>query len=136
MANAKDLIENFYDVLGVSTTASTDEITDAEVALRKVYEARSKQGDADATDVLRRLNEAHATLALDHKRAEYDRKPEVLATGFVDVAYSPQIARFDKLREVADWLGEGRDPLREGTLVDARELPLDVLVPNPLLGDA
>src|SRR5437667_317559 len=43
----KNLIESFYDVLGVSQTASTDEITDAEVALRKVYEARSKQGLGD-----------------------------------------------------------------------------------------
>ena len=134
MADKKQLIESYYDVLGVSQTASTDEITDAEVALRKVYEARSKQGDGDATDILRRLNEAHATLAVEHRRAEYDRKPEVVANGFIDVAYSPQIGRFEKLRAVAEWLDEGSDPIRGATLFDA-DLPQDLLRKNPLLGD-
>lgn len=142
MADKKELIENFYDVLGVSQTASTDEITDAEVALRKVYEARSKQGDADATDILRRLNEAHATLAVPHRRSEYDRRPEVIANGFADVAYSPQIARFEKLRSVAEWL-DAADPVRAATFFGdggsrpqtpgGADYPQDLLKKNPVL---
>src|SRR5215470_13601386 len=135
MANEKELIESYYDVLGVSQTASPDEITDAEVALRKVYEARSKQGDANATDILRKLNEAHATLAVEHRRAEYDRLPASLARGFADVAYSPQIGKFEKLAAVRDWLEPDRDVVREATLID-KDLPLDLLRREPLLGDS
>ncbi len=125
------LLQNYYDALGVSQTASADEITDAEIALRRLYETRSKQGDAAATDILWRLNEAQATLAVEHRRAEYDRRPSTIANAFADLAHSPQIARFDKLRAVSAWFDDG-DPVRAATLIDA-PLPHDLLKPNPLL---
>ncbi len=130
----KPLSENYYDLLGVSRTASTDEITDAEIALRRVYEARSKRGDAQATDILRRLNEAHSQLTVDHRRAEYDRDAAAMARGFADVAYSPQVGRFQKLREVGAWLA-GDDPVRACTLLDV-PTPPDTWRIEPLLGDA
>jgi curved DNA-binding protein CbpA len=133
MADLRALLENHYDVLGVSQTASVDEITVAENAIRKVYEELAHKGDATANDVLRRLNEARAALAVDYKRAEYDRAPASLRDAFADVAYSPQIGRFEKLGEVGEWLGGG-DSLRAATLLDA-PLPSDLLVREPLLDD-
>src|SRR5262249_35853422 len=111
----RSLTENFYDVLGVSQTASEDEIADAERALLKLFEHRAHLGDANATDMMRRLNEAHATLGEEHKRAAYDRTPDAQWHAFVDVAYSPRIDRFEKLRAVAEWVGGGSDPVREAT---------------------
>lgn len=134
MADARALLENHYDVLGVSQTASVDEITVAENAIRKVYEELAHKGDATANDVLRRLNEARATLAVDYKRAEYDRAPKSMKEGFADVAYSPQIGRFDKLREVGEWMGAEKDALRAATLLDA-PLPADLMTRDALLDD-
>lgn len=132
--DSRALLENHYDVLGVSQTASVDEITVAENAIRKVYEELAHKGDATANDVLRRLNEARATLAVDYKRAEYDRAPKSIKEGFADVAYSPQIGRFEKLREVGEWMGAERDALRAATLIDA-PLPADLMTRDALLDD-
>ena len=134
MADARALLENHYDVLGVSQTASVDEITVAENAIRKVYEELAHKGDATANDVLRRLNEARATLAVDYKRAEYDRSPKSMKEGFADVAYSPQIGRVEKLGEVCEWWGAERDALRAATLLDA-PLPADLMTRDALLDD-
>ena len=136
MADARTLLDNHYDVLGVSQTASVDEITVAENAIRKVYEELAHKGDAAANDVLRRLNEARATLAEDYKRAAYDRDPKSIRFGLADVAYSPQIGRFEKLREVGEWMAEddprGADAVREATLLDA-PLPADLAAYDELL---
>jgi curved DNA-binding protein CbpA len=131
MADVRALLDNHYDVLGVSQTANVDEITVAENAIRKVYEELAHKGDATANDVLRRLNEARATLAVDYKRTEYDRAAKTLKEGFADVAYSPQIGRFEKLREVGEWMG-GRDSLRAATVLDGA-LPADLMNKEPLL---
>ncbi len=132
--DSRALLDNHYDVLGVSQTASVDEITVAENAIRKVYEELAHKGDATANDVLRRLNEARATLAVDYKRAEYDRAPKSMKEGFADVAYSPQIGRFDKLREVGEWMGAEKDALRAATLLDA-PLPADLMTRDALLDE-
>ena len=129
----RPLSDNYYDILGVARTASVDEITDAEIALRKLYEARSKQGDRNATDILRRLNEANSELTVDYRRAEYDRRPETIANGFADAAYSPQIGRFQKLVEVGSWFADA-DPVRDATLI-GQQPPADLLRLSSLLGD-
>ncbi len=131
---ADDFISSYYDILGVAQSASSAEIRAAEVALRKLYERRSKQGDAAAMRILMQLNEAHATLAQEHKRAAYDRRADVIAGGLIDVAYSPRIGRFEKLEELDEWLADN-DPCRAATLLDG-ELPRDLLEHHPLLDDA
>ena len=124
---------NYYDMLGVSHTAGEREIKDAETALRKHHEARAKQGDRQANDMLVALNEAYEMLTVDHKRNEYDRHPDVIARGFVDVAYSPEIGRVERLREIARCFG-GDDPVREATYLDC-DISLFLLTQHSLLGD-
>jgi curved DNA-binding protein CbpA len=126
---AKCLVFSHYDLLGVSQTASLDEILDAENALRRVYEARARRagGDATAFDVLRRLDDAHSVLFDARQRAAYDRDPTVLSRSYVDVAYPLPIGRYAKLEQLKLWLDE------ELTASRARDKLDDWARPDPLL---
>jgi len=124
---------NYYDVLGVARTASEGEIKLAESALRKVYEAKAKQGDSMANAILVTLNQAYATLTTAHKRRAYDRQFDVQAHGFQDVAFSPRIGRVEKLSDIANWVG-GSDEIREHTLLEESH-PYWLLSRNELFGD-
>lgn len=65
---------DFYDVLGVSRTASTEEIKSAYREKAKLYHPDRNPGFADAANErLKELNEAHETLCDPAKRAAYDR---------------------------------------------------------------
>jgi curved DNA-binding protein CbpA len=125
-------VATHYDALGISTAASTEEIGDAELALRKVYEDRAHKGDHLATEMLRRLNEAREALVEEHARAAYDRKDEVRFLGFADLAYSPGIAKVDKLLAIAEWMRDGGDPVRAATSFDST-LDHDVFETSDLL---
>jgi curved DNA-binding protein CbpA len=127
-------IENYYDILGVSQTASEEEIRVAENAMRKLYDHKAHLGDTEATDLLARLNEANATLTTPHQRAEYDRSPKPTWEGYADLAQAPPIVRGERLRAIRDWMSQGTDLLREATLLD-RPSPLHLLRPNRSLGD-
>ena len=127
-------IENYYDILGVSQTASEEEIRAAENAMRKLYDHKAHLGDAAATDLLARLNEANATLTTPHKRAEYDRRPKHTWEGYADLAQAPPIVPSERLRAIREWMSQGKDLLREATLLDQPK-PLHLLRPNRTLGD-
>ena len=125
----KNLIHSHYDLLGISSTASREEIADARAALRRLHEIRARHNDPAANQMLVRLNEAERVLLDEGLRAAYDRDPAVIARSFVDVAYSLPIGRFARLREVGAWLAEtGRTAL---------ELPpvelAEWATPDPLL---
>lgn len=128
------LTANHYDALGVAQHASEQEIRDAEMAIRKVYDVRARQGDAEATDALRRLNDASAVLLDPRRRAEHDRSPQTLWESFADVAHSPPLARGERLSALREWLSGGSDPLREATLLDGPP-PRSMLTRQKLLGD-
>jgi curved DNA-binding protein CbpA len=128
------LLANHYDALGVAQHASTQEIREAEMAMRKLYDQRAHLKDAAATDALRRLNEASAVLLDAQRRAEHDRSPETLWDSFVDVAHSPPLAKGERLGALREWLSGETDPVRADTLLDV-PLPRDLLVRQELLGD-
>ena len=133
-ATLPSLIDNHYDVLGVAQSAGEQEIRDAEMAVRKAHDHRAHLGDADATDMLRRLNEASATLLDPRRREAYDRRAETLWESFADVAHSAPVARGERLHALRGWLSGERDVLREATLLDAPDLH-HLLRPQGLLGD-
>ncbi|MFT3767160.1 MAG: J domain-containing protein [Minicystis sp.] len=133
-ANRPPLIEIHYDVLGVAQSAGEQEIRDAEMAMRKIHDHRAHLGDAEATDALRKINEATAVLLDPQKRAEYDRRAQTLWEGFADVGYGPPAGRGARLRAVHGWLSGERDALREATLLDAPP-PHRLLTRQRLLGD-
>src|SRR5262245_39733727 len=64
--------KDYYEILGVSRTASTSEIKQAFRRLAREYHPDvSKHGDAEAR--FKEINEAYEVLSDDEKRARYDR---------------------------------------------------------------
>ena len=64
--------KNYYDILGVSKTASQDEIKSAYRKLAKQYHPDFHPGDAAAAEKFKEINEANETLSDENKRKQYD----------------------------------------------------------------
>lgn len=66
---------NYYDILGVTYNATSDEITVAKNKLAKKYHPDvNMQKGIDTTEKMQEILEAYAVLSDKEKRAEYDRE--------------------------------------------------------------
>ena len=66
------MAKNYYDILGVSKTASDDEIKKAYRSLAKKYHPDLNGGSAEAAEKLKEVNEAFEVLSDKTKRSNYD----------------------------------------------------------------
>lgn len=64
--------KNYYDILGISKTASQDEIKSAYRKLTKQYHPDFHPNDAAAAEKFKEINEANETLSDENKRKQYD----------------------------------------------------------------
>ncbi|PIE97524.1 MAG: molecular chaperone DnaJ [Treponema sp.] len=63
---------NYYDILGVPKNASDDEIKKAYRNLAKKYHPDQNQGNKDAEDKFKKINDAYSVLSDPQKRSDYD----------------------------------------------------------------
>jgi molecular chaperone DnaJ len=68
--------KNYYDILGVDKKASADEIKSAYRKLAMKYHPDRNQGNQEAAEKFKEINEAHETLSDQQKRAAYDYELE------------------------------------------------------------
>ena len=64
---------DYYEVLGVSKSASDDEIKKAYRKLAVKYHPDKNPGDKEAEAKFKEINEAHDVLSDKQKRARYDQ---------------------------------------------------------------
>ena len=65
-------MKNYYEVLGISKTASADEIKKAYRNLAFKYHPDRNSGDKVAEEKFKEINEAYDVLSDEKKRADYD----------------------------------------------------------------
>lgn len=66
------MAKNYYDILGVSKTATDEEIKKAYRSLAKKYHPDLNPGNAEAAEKLKEVNEAFSVLSDKTKRQNYD----------------------------------------------------------------
>ena len=66
------MAKSYYDILGVSKTATEDEIKQAYRKLARQYHPDLHPDDKDAAEKFKEISEAYDTLSNKEKRAAYD----------------------------------------------------------------
>jgi curved DNA-binding protein CbpA len=66
--------KNYYIILGIKNTASSEEIKQAFRKLAKKYHPDKNHGNSSAEDFFKEVQEAYSVLSDDEKRKKYDLK--------------------------------------------------------------
>ena len=96
MAEKRD----YYEVLGVSKTATKDEIKKAYRKLAIKYHPDKNQGDASAEEKFKEATEAYDVLSDDKKRSAYDQFGHAGVSGMGHETFPIFSARFSAAASV------------------------------------
>jgi molecular chaperone DnaJ len=81
--------KDFYQVLGVSKSASKEEIKRAYKKLARQYHPDTNKGDSAAEQRFKEISEAHSVLTNDERRKEYDRIRSYAESGGSPFGFRP-----------------------------------------------
>ena len=73
--------KDFYEILGVSSEATADEIKKAYRKLAQKHHPDANPGNAEAEEKFKEISEAYATLSNAEQRKEYDQVRRMVETG-------------------------------------------------------
>ncbi len=128
MADKRD----YYEVLGVSKTATDDEIKKAFRQLAKKYHPDMHPGDADCEAKFKEVNEAYEVLSDKEKRANYDRfghdGPQGFGAGTYSGGFSGDFSGFGDIFDTFFGGGGARSARNSNGPVRGNDLQVDVRI--------
>ncbi len=79
--------KNYYNILGVDSTATTREIKNAYRKLSKQFHPDRNDGDSFLADMFKNINEAYEVLSNEEKRSSYDQSLKFFSDNFNQNTY-------------------------------------------------
>ncbi len=116
--STKDFLEkDYYKVLGVSKTASADEIKKSYRKLARKYHPDANKGDAKAEERFKEISEAYNVLSDAKRRKEYDDARSLFGSGGFRAPGAPGGGGFGGF-DLGDLFGQGGGAGGDGGLGD------------------
>ncbi len=119
--------EDYYSILGIDRQASADEIKKAYRKLAKKYHPDKNQGDKEAEEKFKAINEAYEVLKDEKKRAIYDRYGKAGLNGQSSGFSSSGFGGFDDLDDLFNFFSGGFGGFRR-----SKTEKLDIYIEIPI----
>lgn len=106
MAQRDWLEKDYYKVLGVSKSASKDDIKRAYKKLARTYHPDANKGDKAAEQRFKEISEAHSVLSNDERRKEYDQIRTYAESGGSPFGFDAGRGRRVHVGDIGDLFGD------------------------------